>query len=319
MSNRSKDTTAPGDSSMQLKGERLLVVSPVSFTEACFLVPAIRALKRYRPAMVIVVLCPVSIRSLWQPLLEVDDVIVYPDSSSARKIARQLNESPLSMDSAILWAPDAAAKATARVGIPQRIGYPVKGLVKLLTDPVDRVVVPGPIEHRVRYYLALVEKLGCDAFVRENFKPAELPQAPEKIRIALAQTSEYGPSYQWPEDKLNQLKVTMEERHGAIEWVDVSGDGNIAEVLASCSALVASDGEVAHWAAHIGLPAVVIFGPGEPDWMRPLGKQSKVVRERAACSPCYLSKCPLDHRCLNEIGVDDVALALEGALTERSG
>ena len=80
---------------------------------------------------------------------------------------------------------------------------------------------------------------------------------------------------------------------------------------------MASDGEVAHWAAHIGLPAVVIFGPGEPDWMRPLGKQSRVVRERAACSPCYLSKCPLDHRCLNEIRVEDVEMALESSLAER--
>ena len=314
----------PDASSIHLNGECLLVASPVSFAEACFSVPAIRALKRSRSEGVLIVFCPESLRSFWEPLAEVgdiDDVMVYPDNLSARKMAPLLQKSGMGFDSAILWEAGEASKAIARAGVPQRLGYPVKGLVKLLTNPVQRIVEPGPIEHRVRYYLGLVQELGCDAFVRENFKPTASAwaalEAPEPLRVALARSSEYGPSYQWPEEKFDQLKRAMEEKYGAIEWVDVSGGGNVVEVLASCSVLVACDGDIAHWAAHIGLPAVVIFGPGEPDWKRPLGRQSLVVRERAACSPCYLAKCPLgplDHRCLNELSVKLVMAQLEGAI-----
>ena len=302
---------------LHLKGKCLLVASPVGFAEACFSVPAMRALKRFRPEGTLVVLCPESLLSLWKPLAEVDEVIVYPDQMSGRKMASLLQNTGLQFDSAILWEAGEAAKSIARAGVPQILGYPVKGLVKLLTDPVERIVEAGPIEHRVRYYLGLVQELGGDAFVRENFKPATVLEMPKSLRIALARSSEYGPSYQWPEERFDQLKLAMEEKYGAIEWVDVLGGADAVNLLASCSVLLACDSDAAHWAAHIGLPAVVVFGPGESEWKRPLGRQSRVVRERAACSPCYLAKCPLDHRCLNEVRVEVVLAELEEALAER--
>ena len=83
------------------------------------------------------------------------------------------------------------------------------------------------------------------------------------------------------------------------------------------SVLLACDGEMAHLAAHVGLPAVVIFGPNEPDWKRPLGKQSRVLREHVACSPCYLEKCPLDHRCQSAVTAEMVVVELEAALAVR--
>ncbi len=305
----------PDGPPLHLKGGCLLVASPVDFSEACFSVPSIRALKRFRPMGTLVVLCPESLKSLWGTVSQVDEVIVYSDQCAARKIVPLLKDGELKFDSAILLEAGDAAKAIARAGVSQRLGYPVKGLVKLLTDPVERILEPGPIEHRVRYYLGLVQELGGDAFVRENFQTSAVLKTPENLRVALARYSEYGPSYEWSEEKFDQLKLAVEEKHGAIEWVDVSGENDVAEVLASCSALVACDGEVAHWAAHIGLPAVVIFGPNESEWKRPLGKQSRVVRARVACSPCYLANCPLDHRCLNEVTVEAVAEVLNNCLT----
>ncbi len=72
-------------------------------------------------------------------------------------------------------------------------------------------------------------------------------------------------------------------------------------------------------AAHVGLPAAVVFGPNEPEWKRPLGKQSRVIREHVACSPCYLPKCPMDLRCQDEVTPEMVAVALEEALVVRYG
>lgn len=306
----------PDKPPLHLKGEKLLAVSPLDFSEACFSVPAMRAFKRFRPLGKLVVFCPESLRSLWSSVPEVDSVVGYPDKASARKLATLLSGG--GYDSAIFWEYSDAVKAVSRLGVQQRFGYPAKGLEKWLTDPIHRVVDPGPIEHRVRYYLGLVQSLGGEAFVRTNFQTVPLPEAPSGLRIALARKSEYGDAYQWPEEKFELLQQKMEQKHGAIEWLDVNSPEEASQLLVSCSALLACDGEVAHWAAHLGLPAVVLFGPGEPEWKRPLGRQSRVIREHVACSPCYLAKCPFDLRCQNSVTVDQVMAELERALAERS-
>ncbi|NWK57202.1 hypothetical protein HW115_16385 [Verrucomicrobiaceae bacterium N1E253] len=311
----------PEEPARHLKGGVLLVVAPVDLAEAFFSVPAVRALKHFRPMGSITVLCVESQREMWDAMPEVDAVVDYPLGSSARKLHALIKggESTHSFfDSAVLWEPGAAALAVMRARVLQRFGYPAKGLVKCLTDPVERVTDPGPIEHRVRYYLGLVQELGADAFVRQNFQTIPLPEKPRSIRIAVAVESEYGSAYQWPEAKLETLKHAMEEKYGAVQWVAIRKGEPLIPQLQSCTALLASDGEVAHWASFVGLPAVVVFGPGEPDWKRPLGKQSLVVREHVACSPCYLAECPMDHRCMDGASVERVMAALESAMAERS-
>lgn len=315
---------------LQLIDGSLCVASPVDFAEACFSVPAIRALKRFRPDHELVVLSPESLASFWKTVPECDGVIVYPDKASARKLVSIFDASEWKFEVAILWDLSEATKALARAGVTQRLGYPVRGLEKRLTDVVKLVVTPGPIEHRVRYYLNLVQEVGVDAFVKENFQTPPLPAPPKQCRIAVAEKSEYGSAYQWPREKFEAVKKLMEQKCGSLEWVSLSPIlprvesaentvQNVADVLSGCSALLACDGEVAHWAAYLGLPAVVIFGPREPDWKRPLGKQSRVVREHVPCSPCYLAKCPMDHRCLNEVDVELVAEVLIAALGLKSG
>jgi len=297
----------------------LCVASPVDFAEACFSVPAIRALKRFRPSESLVVLCPESLQDFWETVPELDEVVVYPDKMPARKIARVIAEKVTGCAAAILWEGGEVAKALAKAKVPQRIGYPAPKLDNFLTAPVSLVETPGPIEHRVRYYLNLAQELGAEAFVPENFKTVsfrEILKTSGKCRIAWAPESEYGEAYQWSDELFEQVKTQVEnELSGDVEWVQctkrtVGGDAELAATLSGCSALLACDGEVAHWAAHFGLPAVVVFGPSEPAWKRPLGKQSRVVREHVACSPCYLAKCPLDGRCQSEVKAAAVAEAL---------
>jgi len=308
----------PDKPPLSLKGGCLCVASPVDFAEACFSVPAVRALKSYRPMGTIVIYCPEILAPLWKTVSGIDDIIVYPDRLPVRKMALLLEESDHHFDSAILWEPGEAAQALAKAGIVQRLGYPARKLEKHLTDAVSPVVTPGPIEHRVRYYLNFVQKLGADAYVRGNFRHHPLPPGPEKWRIAVASNSEYGEAYNWPAEKFDEVKSLIETRHGQVEWVMLESPLEARlQQLNQCSALLACDGEASHLAAHLGLPAVVIFGPGEPDWKRPLGKQSRVVREHVACSPCYLSKCPLDHRCQQEVTAEQVADELESALSDR--
>ncbi|MGB0776318.1 MAG: glycosyltransferase family 9 protein [Akkermansiaceae bacterium] len=319
----------------------------MSLAEACFSVPAVRAMRAMRPQSTLVVLCPESLAPIWNRVTELNGVISYPDKSNARNIAALLKAQDIQFESAICWEAGEAAKAFARLQTVQRLGYPAKGLDKILTDVVSRVVSPGPIEHRVKHYLTMVQELGGDPFVKQNFQTPPLPPAPQPMRIALAPASGFGASYRWPLEKYAELVQSVDDLSANVEWV-ILGQGRDKETqslcakladllegratnhaaewgmeetlhaLPHCSALVAGDGDTAHLAAHVGLPAVVIFGPGEPAWKRPLGKQSRVVREHVACSPCFDAKCALDHRCMTTVEVGDVFKQLELAVAERA-
>lgn len=310
----------PDKPPLHLRGGYLCVAAPHDLTEACFSVPAVRALRHFRPQSTLVILCPESQAPVWKMMNELNEVITYPDNASARQIGKLLAGNDTRFESAISWEAGEAAKAFARAEILQRLGYPAPGLARFLTDTVEVVLPPSPIEHRVRHYLNFVKKLGGDAFVKINFQTHPLGAAPQPFRIALAQGSQYGESYQWPQEKFKEVVAEIERRYPDTVWVNIVSKSDVGENLSElceCSALLACDSEIAHLAAHVGLPSAVIFGPNEPEWKRPLGKQSHVVREHVACSPCYLAKCPLDHRCQNDVTVEMVVDALVLALSSR--
>jgi len=317
------------------KGGSLCVASPLDFAEACFSVPAIRALKSLRPMGKLVVLCPESMLPLWKTVTEIDGVITYPDDASSRVITREIAEWDSEFDTAIIWEASPAGKALARKKIEQRLGYPIKGVLKLLTDPIQSVLSPGPIEHRVRYYLMLVRELGGDPFNRKHFQTPPRTDLPTKWQIGIVRESEYGEAYQWPKERWDSFKNQWEEKYPDVQWVEINkrrssvksgkssqGDTDLEdeilpEVIKNCSALVACDGEIAHWAAHLGVPVVTLFGPGEPAWKRPLGKQNRVVRRHVACSPCFQPQCPMDLRCQNQITEEVVLKELEAMMDDK--
>lgn len=334
-------------SSTKLIGPRVCVVAPMDFREACFSVPAVRALRQFSQDAIISILCPASQSEMWKRVdPAIDHIVDYEARSSARQITTNLNESDLEFDSAIVWEECKAAKAISGAGVPQRLGYAADQLEQRLTEVITVVGLPGPIEHRVRYYLNLVAQLGVDAFVKSSFEVPVLPSAPDKHRIAIAPFSEYGSAHQWPLERFVEAMGVLSQRLPDVFWTvfrpvdgsvkaseidewnallkehelhvdEHSGRDDLFDHLAKHSVLLASDGDIAHMAAHIGLPAAVIFGPNAPEWKRPLGKQSIVVRDHVACSPCFLDKCPLDSRCQTQVTVDMVVDALEQALRLR--
>ena len=81
--------------------------------------------------------------------------------------------------------------------------------------------------------------------------------------------------------------------------------------LASHGLCITADGSVPHLAAHVGTRCVVLFGPGEPEWMRPLGKQHLIARRKVECSPCFASKCVMDLRCQKELEATEILRVLE--------
>jgi heptosyltransferase-2 len=76
---------------------------------------------------------------------------------------------------------------------------------------------------------------------------------------------------------------------------------------------VSNDSGAMHLAAALGRPVVAIFGPTDERATRPLGDHT-VVTAPVFCRPCMLRDCPIDHRCMKRISVDEVFEAVTARL-----
>jgi len=58
----------------------------------------------------------------------------------------------------------------------------------------------------------------------------------------------------------------------------------VSSILMCCRAYVGNDTGVAHMAAALGIPCVLIFGPTRPEQWAPLGNNVSVLRDDAGFS-----------------------------------
>ena len=101
----------------------------------------------------------------------------------------------------------------------------------------------------------------------------------------------------------------------------IAGETSIAElkgVLAFASLVISNDTGTSHVAAALGIPTVVVFGPTEHISTRPLSRRAAVVRHDVECSPCMLRECPIDHRCMTRVQVEDVERAALDLLSQKA-
>jgi heptosyltransferase-2 len=92
---------------------------------------------------------------------------------------------------------------------------------------------------------------------------------------------------------------------------DLSG---LKGVLARAALVISNDTGAAHVAAALGVPTVVVFGPTEHFATHPYSDVAAVVRRNVECSPCMLRDCPIDHRCMTAVQVEDVCRSVEHLL-----
>lgn len=302
-------------------GEPLLAAAPVAWREACLSMPAMRALKRR--GVDLRVLCPQRQMPLWEAS-GFTKMTGYPEKASARAIAALLEKT----GAALAWEAGEAADALAKAGIPRRLGPPAKGLEKRLTEQVSFVEDAGPIRHRVQFYLGIAGKLGAETMVAENFAPVTIGIPHDPDRVLLAPDSDFGSHHEWRlagwvelakaiQERGKQVRVAISGSLGEKLAAGLEGVDNVRlelpalEELSAHGLCIAADGSIPHLAAHVGTTCLVLFGPGEPEWMRPLGRQHGIARRKVECSPCFASKCVMDLRCQNELEVGEVLRVLE--------
>ncbi len=102
--------------------------------------------------------------------------------------------------------------------------------------------------------------------------------------------------------------------------IDLAAKTSLVELmgaLAALSVLVTNDSGPMHLAAALGTPTVAIFGPTDERETAPMGRNSRVLRRHVDCSPCLLKDCPTDHRCMTEVGVEEVLAAATPLLEKK--
>ena len=102
----------------------------------------------------------------------------------------------------------------------------------------------------------------------------------------------------------------------------LSGATTIRELMAAvkrCAMLLTNDTGPMHIASAFQVPVVAIFGPTDWRTTSPFGSAHAIVRQPVDCAPCLLRECPIDHRCMTRVSVDQVYEAATKQVAGLSG
>jgi heptosyltransferase-2 len=225
--------------------------------------------------------------------------------------------------------------------VKQRIGYSAHFRRLLLTDPLS---FPKEKEHIVRSFKRLLKPLGIPVsetmprlFVTE--KEAEASRqllyqrgyVKGKKVIGINPGAAYGSAKCWPAERFRALamrlllerdayvvffgdvstaKLVKEIVQGlpetVIDLASVTSLRELACLIKDCHVLVTNDSGPMHMAAAFQTPVVALFGSTDPAVTGPYGQDRGVIYKQVKCSPCFKRVCPIDFRCMKQIGVDEV-------------
>jgi lipopolysaccharide heptosyltransferase II len=91
--------------------------------------------------------------------------------------------------------------------------------------------------------------------------------------------------------------------------VNMTGRTTLMEtmaILSSCDLLVSNDTGPAYVSAALCRPTLSIFGPTDYWSLCATSPTSHLISRHVECAPCLLKDCPIDHRCMTAISVDEV-------------
>lgn len=226
--------------------------------------------------------------------------------------------------------------------VKRRIGFSAHFRRFFLTDPLR---LPKESEHAVRSYKRLLKPLGIpvsDTAPRLYVTGQEVEDSKKllyqrgyqkgKKLIGINPGAAYGSAKCWPPERFRALAMRLlletdaylvffgdlstaqlvkEISQGLPEKViDLAGVTTLRELaclIKDCTVLVTNDSGPMHIAAAFQTPLVALFGSTDDQATGPYGQAENVINKRVSCAPCFKRVCPIDFRCMKEIGVNEVA------------
>jgi heptosyltransferase-2 len=154
------------------------------------------------------------------------------------------------------------------------------------------------------------------------------------LRIAIGAGASYGSAKCWPPPRFaevaNRLQseadadvilfgtaaeasvstaISAEMRRPPVDLTGKTAIADLPALLSQCHLFIGNDSGAMHVAAAVGLPIVGVFGPTDPEGTSPVTPRCTIVQQKTYCSPCFLRRCPTDHRCMTAITADMVEAA----------
>jgi heptosyltransferase-2 len=206
------------------------------------------------------------------------------------------------------------------------------GIISSFT-PVEQIRLPCTHDSRHR----------SQTLVRKYFSVhAENRFAEDGLIVGISPGATFGTAKRWPAARFAELAARLHREHGAacvffgapaeqalaeqvismagVPALCLAGKTSLAqfiELIPGCDLFVTNDTGTMHVAASLGVPTLAIFGSTNEHETRPLGKHVEVVVGEAFCRPCKLRHCPIDHRCMTSIEVDQVLEAARRMLRSQ--
>jgi heptosyltransferase-2 len=154
-----------------------------------------------------------------------------------------------------------------------------------------------------------------------------------KTIIGISPSAAFGSAKQWPPERFAELLQRIrrynreceillfgsgQEREKTARLVAQAGSGKIYNLageltlreaitaVSLCNLFISNDSGLMHVASSLRIPLIALFGPTLPHKTSPLFREAAVLHYPVACAPCKHRDCPLDHRCMKAITVDEV-------------
>ncbi len=325
---------------------RIMVRATNWVGDAVMSLPAIAALRAARPQDEIVVVARPWVADLYRALGTGDGLMVHDPAKGRAALSREIREAkfdvalllPNSFDAAwIAWragvpqrwgyARDArswlltrAIDVPRRGEIPEHQAYYYLELLRRLgilnTLPsVDSFRLPANPDPRQ----------AARARLRERGVSDDTPI------VGLNAGAAFGTAKRWMPDRYAELGRRLRDERGvsivlfgsAVERdlasaiarrigaraVSLAGEttlGGFLQLAAGCDLFVTNDTGTMHVAAAAGVAVLAVFGSTDERATAPLGPRVRIVKHEVSCSPCLLRECPVDHRCMRAISVEEV-------------
>lgn len=300
-------------------------------------IPAIESLKAAFPACNIDIIISESLSGLGQLLTCVNKTIALPDiGKKERKVALDLAQD--SGYDLLIVLPNSFRSAwelwSSRFRV--RAGYAASFRSLTLTHAVKRPAAHSL--HQSVYFFNLaralypeIERKDINLAIPDSAISDSMNSLPSNNRpmVGVGFGATYGSAKMWPAERFAELIDKLEEvatvvligskpdravadkvlglvKSSPLSLVGKTDIPGLAAILSKLDVYITNDTGPMHLAAAVGTKVIAVFGPTSPEETRPLGENHHVVRHKADCAPCWKRICPIDHKCMESIGVDEV-------------
>lgn len=194
-------------------------------------------------------------------------------------------------------------------------------------DSISSLNVPLPLERPLGQWLMISSqrKENARLLLREGGISGQKPI------VGVNPGASFGSAKRWPKERYAELlDLLAYEQETDIVIFGSSAEVNIAKAIAlgmrhpplilsgetslsglialmsCCDLFITNDSGPMHLAAALQIPTLAIFGPTDEVATGPMSVKSVVIKKKVECSPCLLRECPIDHRCMTGISVEEV-------------